>query len=65
MTGRLVAGSLLILMGVGLLANQAYADSWRWILGAAIGLPFAVPGLAVLVGRVVRRAAGRLLTEAR
>ena len=51
MTSRRTAGVLLVLMAAGLFWNQVSTDSSRWTIGAALALPFAVPGVAVLAGK--------------
>lgn len=51
MTGRRLAGVLLLLMAIGLFLNQVSTDPSRWIIGAALALPFAVAGTAVLAGK--------------
>ncbi len=58
---RLIAGSVLVLMGVGLFWNQAFAGPLRWIPGVAMGLPFVLAGVGVVAGN--RRAgwAGMIL----
>jgi heme exporter protein D len=50
MTGPRSAGVLLIVMAIGLLWNQVATDSSRWVIGAALALPFAVAGIGVLAG---------------
>lgn len=50
-TGRRLAGLLLLLMAVGLFWNQVSTNSSRWIIGVALSLAFAVPGVAVLAGK--------------
>ena len=50
MTGGRMAGVLLLLMAVGLFWNQVATASSRWILAAAMVLPFAMAGTAVLAG---------------
>lgn len=50
MTRQRVAAVLFALIAVGLLWNQVSTESSRWILGAALALPFAAAGAAVLTG---------------
>lgn len=45
------AGVLLLVMGIGLLGNQVATDSSRWLIGAALALPFVVAGVAVMAGK--------------
>lgn len=51
MTSRRIGGVLLLLMAAGLFWNQLSTDSSRWILAAAMVLPFAVAGTAVFAGK--------------